>query len=84
MLFRSSLILRIAVGLYLFYTIYMLQDALHKYTGMELAFYIAAVVIFGIIAVILLVHSGYSLIKGQYTSGAQDEDSADEKDNEDE
>lgn len=86
-----SLILRIAVGLYLLYTVYMLREALQTNTGMELVFFIAATVIFAILAVILLIHSGYSLINGRYTSGAQndeeeepEEDPANEKDNKDE
>lgn len=82
-----SLILRIAVGLYLLYTIYMLREALQTNTGMELVFFIIAIVVFAIIAAILLIHSGYALIKGRYTSGTQEdteEESTIEKDNENE
>lgn len=69
----QSLVLRIAVGLYLLYIIYMLRDALQKYTGKELYFYIAAIVMFAVISAILLIHSGYSLIKGRYVRGTEDE-----------
>lgn len=69
---KNSLYLRIVVGLYLIYIDYSLPKTFQQKEGTELIFFIGAMVIFGLIAAALLLHSGYCLMKGQYRDGAED------------
>lgn len=70
---KFSLIIRSLVALYLLHIVYSLRDVTEKYTGKELFFFIAAIGAFGVIAVVLIIHSGRALIKGRYIGGAMDE-----------
>ena len=78
----ATLFLRIAVGAYLLYTVYGLRNTLLEYSGRELVFFAAVMVIFSLIAAFLLIHSGYCLIKGQYKKRTEEEPEEKEEDNE--
>lgn len=69
---KNSLYLRLLVGVYLIYIDYSLRNTLQQKEGAELIFFIGAMAIFGLIAAVLLLHSGYCLMKGQYRDGAED------------
>ena len=69
---KNSLYLRLVVGLYLIYIDYSLLNTFQQKEGAELIFFIGAMVIFGLIAAALLVHSGYCLMKGLYRDGSED------------
>lgn len=70
---KMSLTIRLAVGIYLLYTVYSLRDVTQKYAGKELVFFIAAIVLFGAVGIFLCIHSARAFITGRYADGAMDE-----------
>lgn len=63
---RVSLILRIVVSAYLLYLVWELRGAPANYTGMQRLFFIAAMLVFTVVAVVL---GGFSLkayLRGEY------------------
>lgn len=69
---KMSLTIRLAVGLYLLYTVYSLRDVTQKYAGRELIFFIAAIALFGVVGIFLCIHSARAFITGRYADGAMD------------
>ena len=63
---KITLILRIAVALYLLYTVWGLRGAPASHTGTQRILFIAAIIIFFVVAVILGGLSLKALIKGEY------------------
>lgn len=78
---KLSLYIRTAVAGYLIYVVYSLRDVREYYEGMELMFFLAAMVFFGVVAVLMGGFSVYALIRGKYEGGAMDP-GAEEKDGE--
>lgn len=70
---RFSLTIRIAVGLYLFYTVYSLRGVTEKYTGGELAFFLVVMALFAVIGAFLCIQSARALMTGRYMGGAADD-----------
>lgn len=69
---KRSLIIRIAVGLYLFYTAYSLREAPAQQSGGEKIVFIVFILIFTLLAIFLCVHSVRSFMTGKYEGGALD------------
>lgn len=69
---KLSLFIRAAVGVYLLYIVYTLRDVTQKYTGKELIFFLAAIVLFGVLGIFLCIHSARGLVTGRYEGGAMD------------
>lgn len=72
---KISLILRIVVSAYLLYLVWELRGAPASHTGAERLLFIAAMVIFAIVAVVL---GGFSLrayLKGEYDQPSDEADS---------
>lgn len=70
---RFSLTIRIAVGLYLFYTVYSLRGVTEKYTGGELVFFLVVMALFAVIGAFLCIQSARALMTGRYMGGAADD-----------
>jgi glucan phosphoethanolaminetransferase (alkaline phosphatase superfamily) len=70
---KTSLILRMAASLYLFYLAWGLKDAPASHTGMESLLYMAAIVAFVLVALIMGGLSLKAYIAGNY-SGSQSDD----------
>lgn len=75
---KFSLAIRIAVGLYLFYTVYSLRGVTKNYSGAELAFFIIAMVVFTVIGALLCFFSARALMTGRFADGTEE---ASEKEN---
>lgn len=69
---KLSLMIRIGVALYLFYTVYSLRDVFNNYSGGELIFFVGMMLIFLVIGVIICIFSGRDLMQGRYEGGAMD------------
>lgn len=69
---KFSLIVRVAVALYLLYTVYSLRGVTKEYSGGELVFFLIVMVLFTVIAVFLCITSGKALMTGKYVGGALD------------
>lgn len=72
---RISLILRIVVSAYLLYLVWELRGAPASHTGMERILFIAAMLIFTIVAVVLGGMSLKAYLKGEYDYPGDEEDS---------
>lgn len=69
---KFSLGIRIAVGLYLFYTVYSLRGVTEKYDGGELVFFIIAMAVFAVIGALLCIHSARALMTGRFADGTEE------------
>ena len=69
---KAGLMIRLLVSAYLIYIIYSMRDVGTRYSGRELGFYIAILVIFAICALLLTLFSIRDLVKGRYADGALD------------
>ena len=69
---KITLILRIVVSLYLLYTVWGLRGAPTSHTGTQRILFIAAMIIFFVVAVILGGLSLKALIKGEYEQPEDD------------
>lgn len=69
---KLSLMIRIGVALYLFYTVYSLRDVFNNYSGGELIFFVGMMLIFLVIGVVICIFSGRDLMQGRYEGGAMD------------
>lgn len=69
---KLSLMIRIGVALYLFYTVYSLRDVFDNYSGGELIFFVGMMLVFLVIGVIICIFSGRDLMQGRYEGGAMD------------
>lgn len=63
---KISLILRIVVSVYLLYLVWGLKGAPASHTGTERVFFIVAMIVFAVVAVLLGGTSLKAFIKGEY------------------
>lgn len=63
---QITLILRIVVSFYLLYTAFSLRNAPVEHTGGERVFFLVAIFIFTVVAVVLGGFSIKALLKGEY------------------
>lgn len=70
---KITLILRAVVSAYLLYTVWELRGAPASHTGGERILFIAAMIVFFIVAVVLGGFSLKALIKGEYSEPGDDE-----------
>lgn len=63
---KVSLILRLVVSLYLLYLVWGLREAPASHTGAERLLFIAAMILFAAVAVILGAASLKALLRGEY------------------
>ena len=81
---KAGLMIRLLVVAYIVYIIYSMRDVGSRYSGAELGFYIAVLVVFAICGLILAIFSIRDLLKGNYAGGAMDlemEESSSEEEN---
>lgn len=71
---KITLVLRIVVALYLLYTVWELRGAPASHTGAERILFIAAIIVFFVVAVILGGFSLKALVRGEYASPEDGED----------
>ena len=69
---KAGLMVRLLVVAYLAYIIYSMKDVGTKYSGAELGFYIAVLVVFAVCGLLLAVLSVRDLLQGRYAGGALD------------
>lgn len=72
---KVSLVLRMVVSAYLLYLVWGLRGAPASHTGMERLLFIAAMIVFAVVAVVL---GGFSLrayLRGEYDQPSDKEDS---------
>lgn len=71
---KITLILRIAVALYLLYTVWGLRGAPASYTGIQHILFIAAMLVFFVVAIVLGGFSLKAFIRGEYERPEDEED----------
>lgn len=70
---QITLILRTVVSFYLLYTVFSLRNAPAEHTGGERMFFLVAMIIFTVVAVVLGGFSIKALLKGEYQKPEEDE-----------
>lgn len=71
---KISLILRIVVSAYLLYLVWGLREAPATHTGLERLLFIAAMVVFTVVAVVLGGASIKAYLKGEYERPEENDD----------
>lgn len=70
---KLALILRIAVAAYLLYTVWELRGAPAAHEGAERILFIAAIIVFAIVGIVMGIFSLKALLKGEYEQPGGDE-----------
>lgn len=71
---QITLLLRTVVSFYLLYTVFSLRNAPVEHTGGERIFFLVAMLVFTIVAVVLGGFSIKALLKGEYQKPGEDEE----------
>lgn len=72
---KTTLVIRILVGVYLLYTSYSLKGALAAHAGGELCFFLFFTAAFALAGAALIFFPARALVRGNYAGAAPDQDS---------
>ena len=69
---KLMLFVRVAAGAYVMYAAYSIKDSLATVAGAEKIFFMAVMVAFPVIGLLLIIHSLKALKEGRFVDGAMD------------